>query len=98
MVAENANPTRRPDRMWSDALFPREQGLEILFPAKYHGDHGFKDASCAVIGIPFFRLTALPRIKFLSLPWLRITDLPVDGIPMPMPIICATLTPNVSPG
>lgn len=52
MVAENANPTRRPDRMWSDVLFPREPGLEILFPAQFNGDHGFKDANAILTQFP----------------------------------------------
>ena len=53
MVAENANPTRRPRSHVERRPFPREQGLEILFPAKYHGDHGFKDAAPLPSVFPF---------------------------------------------
>lgn len=39
-VVDNPNPTRRNDRIWSDALFARSPGMEVIFPFAYAVDHG----------------------------------------------------------
>lgn len=38
-VADNPNPTRRSNRLWNDAIFPREPH-EVLFPAQWVSNHG----------------------------------------------------------